>query len=304
MAVLYSDQTTGGYREHILDEIQMVSPASTPVFSRLADTDGSAILHQWVEDTLATATASAILEGATAAASSTVSKTRKSNYMQIIRKTGAVSGTAQALDAVGGTNELMYDMEKTMKSWKIEAEQQLIWASTASGDSTAGTGRKMRGLEQCISTNRVTGSAGTVSLTESVFNDQLQSIWSAGGDDMQLIAFVGGFNKRRISQFATSNTRYMNVDANSTGSRLVNSVAVYQSDFGVVTISLHRYVGEKNLLIIDSNKFRKAWLRKPFKGNLQKRGDLDEYQIVGELTLEHLNERTGSFFSAFASATS
>jgi hypothetical protein len=249
---------------------------------------------------LATATASNVLEGATAAASSTVSKTRKSNYMQIVRKTGAVSGTAQALDAVGGRNELMYDMEKTMKSWKIEAEQQLIWGTTASGDSTAGTGREMRGLEQAISTNRVTGSAGTVALTESVFNDQLQSIWSAGGDDMQLIAFVGGFNKRRISQFATSNTRQINAEDR----RLVNAVDVYMSDFGVVTVSLHRYIGEKNIVMIDSNKFRKAWLRKPFKENLQKRGDLDEYQIVGELTLEHLNERTGSFFSAFASATS
>ncbi len=299
MAVLYSDQTTGGYREHILDEIQMVSPSSTPVFSRLADVEGTAILHQWVEDTLATATASSVPEGATAAASSTVSKARKSNYMQIIRKTGAVSGTAQALDAVGGRSELMYDMEKTMKSWKIEAEQQLIWGSTASGDSTGGTAREMRGLEQAISTNRVTGSAGTVALTEAVFNDQLQSIWTAGGDDMQLIAFVGGFNKRRISQFATSNTRFLDVN----DKKLVNSVGVYESDFGVVTISLHRYVGEKNIVMIDSNKFRKAWLRKPFKDSLQKRGDLDEYQIVGELTLVHLNERTGSFFSAFASAT-
>ena len=300
MAVLYSDQTTAGYRQHILDEIQMVSPSDTPVFTRLADIQGSAILHEWVEDTLATATAASILEGATAAASSTVSKARKSNYMQIIRKTGAVSGTAQALDAVGGRNELMYDMEKTMKSWKIEAEQQLIWGATASGDATAGTGREMRGLEQAISTNRVTGSAGTVALTESVFNDQLQSLWNAGGEGSQYVVFVGGFNKRRISQFATSNVRQLD----AADKRLINAVSVYESDFGVVTVSLHRYVGEKNLILLDTTKFRKAWLRKPFKENLQKRGDLDEYQIVGELTLEHLNERTGSFFTAFASATS
>lgn len=299
MAVLYSDQTTAGYREHILDEIQMVSPSDTPIFSRLADVNGTAILHEWVEDTLATATASAILEGATAAASSTVSKARKANYMQIIRKTGAVSGTAQALEAVGGRNELMYDMEKTMKVWKIEAEQQLIWGASASGDSTAGTGREMNGLNAAITTNRVTGSAGTVALTETVFNDQLQSLWNAGSEGAQYIAFVGGFNKRRISQFATSSTRNINAD----DKRLVNSVGVYESDFGMVTISLHRYVGEKNIVLLDSTKFRKAWLRKPFKTELQKRGDLDEYQIVGELTLEHLNERTGSFFSAFASAT-
>lgn len=300
MAVLYSDQTTAGYREHILDEIQMVSPSDTPIFTRLVDTTGTAVVHEWVEDTLATATAASVLEGATAAASSTVSKARKQNIMQIIRKTGAASGTAQVLDAVGGRSELVYDMEKTMKSWKIEAEQQLIWASTASGDSTAGTARKMRGIEQAISTNRVTGSAGTVALTESVFNDQLQSIWTAGGDDMQLVAFCGGFNKRRISQFATSNTRQLD----AADKKLVNSVSVYESDFGTVTINLHRYTGEKNMIVMDVTKFRKAWLRKPVKTDLQLRGDLNEYQIVGELTLEHLNERTGSFFTAFASATS
>jgi hypothetical protein len=41
-------------------------------------------------------------------------------------------------------------MDKTMKSWKIEAEQQLIWGTTASGDSPAGTAREMRGLFERI----------------------------------------------------------------------------------------------------------------------------------------------------------
>lgn len=300
MAVLYSDQTTGGYRESIKDEIQMVSPDSTPVYARIGNTKGTAILHEWVEDTLSTATAAAVTEGATAAASSTVSKSRKANYMQIIRKTGAVSGTAQRLEAVGGRNELLYDMETTMKEWKIEAEQQLIWGTSASGDSTAATAREMNGLNAAITTNRVTGSAGTVALTETVFNDQLQSLWNNGCEASNLVAFVHGFNKRRISQFSTSNTR--NISAED--KRLVNSVSAYDSDFGIVTVVLDRYVSVTCLVILDVSKFNKAWLREPTKDALQKRGDLDEYQIVGELTLEHLNERAGSFFSAFASATS
>jgi hypothetical protein len=300
MAVLYSDQTTAGYRQDLLNEIQMVSPSTTPIFTRLADTQGSSTVHEWVEDTLATATAASVPEGATAAASSTVSKARKTNFMQIIRKTGSVSGTTSGMDPVGGQTELLYDMDKTMKSWKIEAEQQLIWGTTASGDSTAGTAREMGGLFDRIQTNRVTGSAGTVALTETIFNDQLQSIWSAGTDDGQFVVFCGGFNKRRISQFATTNTR--NIDA--TSGKIINSVSVYESDFGTVTVSLHRYMGEKNMVLLDSSKFKKAWLRYPKKEDLQKRGDLTEYQIVGELTLEHLNERRGSIFTAFASATS
>jgi hypothetical protein len=55
MAVLYSDQTTAGYRQDLLDEIQMVSPSATPIFTRLADVQGSSTVHEWVEDTLATA---------------------------------------------------------------------------------------------------------------------------------------------------------------------------------------------------------------------------------------------------------
>ena len=298
MATIYSDQPTAAYREHILDEIQMVSPEDTPIFSRLADTSSDATTHEWVEDTLATATASAVPEGATAAASSTVSKARKHNYMQIIRKTGSVSGTAQSMNSVGGRDELLNDMEKTMKSFKIECEQQLIWATTASGDSTAGTAREMRGLNDAIQTTRKTGSAGTVALTETVFNDALQSIWEAGANGGYTF-YTGGLNKRRVSQFATPNTR--NIDAS--GGKISAFVSVYDSDFGMVSVVLERYLGVKNMILMDNSKFRKAWLRKPFKDNLQKRGDLDEYQIVGELTLEHLNERAGAFFSAFASAT-
>jgi hypothetical protein len=112
--------------------------------------------------------------------------------MQIIRKTGAVSGTAQALDAVGGRNELMYDMEKTMKVWKIEAEQQLIWGATASGDSTGGTAREMRGLEQAIARTALLALPVPLLLQKPCSTTSLQAIWNAGGEDMQLVAFCGG----------------------------------------------------------------------------------------------------------------
>jgi hypothetical protein len=298
MATLGSDQSSAGYREHILDLIQMVSPEDTPIFSRLADTSGSSTLHEWVEDTLSSATASAVPEGATAAASSTASKARKYNYMQIIRKTGSVSGTARALNAVGGQDELPYEMEKKMKEFKIEAEQQLVWGTTASGDSSAGTAREMRGIIDATQTNRVTGSAGTVALTETVFNDLLQNIWTAGANG-PFVLYTGGFMKRRVSQFASSNTRNINSD----GGKVVNFVSVYESDFGRVEIVLDRYLGLKTALLLDVAKYRKAWLRKPQKMDLARRGDVDEFDIVGELTLEHLNERAGGIFSAFASAT-
>ncbi len=83
-----------------------------------------------------------------------------------------------------------------------------------------------------------------------------------------------------------------------------NRVSAYDSDFGTIEILLERYMTKTVGLLIKDSLFRKAWLRKPVTYPLAKRGDLDEFQIVGEWTLEHLNQRAGGKLSAFASATS
>lgn len=296
MSVLQTYGTTAGNREDILDVLQMVSPETTPLFTRLPDAGATATLHQWVEYTLASGSGNAAVEGATATGDTTSSKARKSNYCQIITKTGAVSGTQRKVDAVGGDEEFAFEMKKKMLEWKIGAEEDLIKQTSAAGNAT--TARRMTGLIDAIQTNRVTGSANTVALTETVFNDLLQKIFEAGSEPDT--CYVNGFNKRRISQFATSNTRQLQMAGNY---KLQNRVSVYESDFGTIEIVLERYMPLNVGVVIKDSLFRKAWLRKPSTFPLAKRGDLDEFQIVGELTLEHLNERSGGVLSAFATAT-
>ncbi len=297
MAVLQTYDTTGGNREDIYDVLQLVSPEETPLFTRLPDVVANATQHQWAEYTLASGSGNQVIEGAVVTGATTSSKARVSNYCQINSKNGAVSGTQRKVTIVGEQDEFAFQMKKSMLEWKIEAENDLINAASTSGDTTHA--RKMDGLITSITTNVVTGSATTVALTESAFNDLLQKIFEAGA--VADTCYVNGFNKRRISQFATSNVRFLDVDSSG---MIRNRVSAYDSDFGTIEIILERYMPKTVGLLLKDSLFRKAWLRKPVTYPLAKRGDLDEFQIVGEWTMEHLNERAGGKLSAFASATS
>lgn len=299
MAVLNTYDTTGGNREDIYDVLQLVSPEETPLFTRLPDAVANATQHQWVEYTLASGSGNQAIEGATATGATTSSKTRISNFCQINQKNGSVSGTQRRVTIVGEQDEFAFQMKKSMLEWKLEVENDLILSTSTSGDDTHA--RKMDGLQAALISggNNVTGSATTIALRENDFNLALQNVFAAGA--VADTCYVNGFNKRRISQFATSNVRYLDVDSSGL---IRNRVSAYDSDFGTIEIILERYVPTTNGLILKDSLFRKAWLRKPVTFPLAKRGDLDEFQIVGEMTLEHLNRRAGAVLSAFASSTS
>lgn len=222
MAVLQTYQTTAGNREDIYDVLQLVSPEETPIFTRLPDAVANATQHQWAEYTLATATGNGQVEGATATGVTATSKARLSNYTEIFSTSGAVSGTQRKVSVVGEQDEFAFEMKKKMLEWKIQAEADLILQASASGNST--TARSMNGVIASITTNIVTGSAATIALRESDFNDLLQKIFEAGA--VADTCYVNGFNKRRISQFVTSNSRFLPMDGEN---KLVNRISIYES---------------------------------------------------------------------------
>jgi hypothetical protein len=299
MAVLQTYGTTAGNREDIYDVLQLVSPEETPLFTRLPDAVANATQHQWVEYTLVSGSGNADVEGATATGATTSAKTRLSNFTQIMSKNGSVSGTQRKVTIVGEQDEFAFQMKKSMLEWKIGADSDLILQTSSAGTST--TARTMTGLINALSQgNVVTGSGATIALRESDFSDLLQKIFESGA--VPDTCYVNGFNKRRISQFVTSNTRFLSMDGGD--NKLVNRISIYESDFGTIEIVLERYMTKTVGVLQKDALFRKAWLRKPVTFPLAKRGDLDEFEIVGEWTLEYLNFRAGGLLSAFASATS
>ena len=292
---LVTYNVTSGNREDILDLIQIISPEEAPIFSRLKDSVAYATVHQWVQDTLATATSNAQVEGFTANASTTATKARRQNYCQILAQFGAVSGTQEAVLKVDIDSEYAYELKKHMKQFKLDAENVIILSTSASGAS--GTARTMTGLQDLLGGITIqTGSGGVTQLSETIFNSLLQTIFENGA--VPKVCFVAGWLKRKISQFATSNTRYINAEDGT----LVNVVNIYQSDFGQIEVFLDRYVTKGAGIVMNDDYFRLAWLRRPRAEELAKVGDMRQFQIVGELTLEYLNQYAGGLLSGFATS--
>jgi len=274
-----------GNREDLTNLVIMVSPEKTPLWSGLAKVQAKGTYHEWQTDALTAATTNHAIEGADFSFSLPTARSRTGAYTQIFTKTLEVSGTQQTVDVAGVENEFSYQMKKRMKEMATDIEKALFTGTGLSGDS--GTGRQLKGIFSWISTNSVTGSGGgSETLTEAMFNDLLQLIYDAGGTPDS--AYCNSFQKRKISAFATSNTRYQ--DPGQAG-RLYNFVSAYESDFGVIEVKLDQFCDTDKVAILDSSLWRVAILRGVTSIDVATVADAKRGALVGELTLEAGNQK-------------
>lgn len=281
-AYTYDD---GARRESLLDIITNITPTETQLYTGLARSSARNTLHEWPVDTLNAAADNATAEGASAGDGGQTNPSRAVNITQIVKKVFDVSDTERAVNSAGFKDRYAYEMGKAMKEWKNDAEFALMRGSIASGTGSAA--RRMQGIKNWITTN-ATAQSG-VSLSETAMNSLFELAWSQGGKVDEV--YVGSTLKRRISGFTANSTK--NVDAED--KRLVNAVDVYESDFGIVKLFMHRHVtvsGDTNydFVGIQSDKFRVAHLREPRHVPLAKDGDNTKGMIIGEFTLESLAE--------------
>jgi hypothetical protein len=250
-------------------------------------------LHEWVTDTLKTPAAQAVVEGSDASFANRTNPTRVQNQTQIVRIDFAVTDTERARNYPGFKDRYAYEMQKAMKEWSNDAEFNLLRSTIATGTGSAA--RTMVGLKAAITTN-ATAQSG-VSLSEAQVNDYMQSAWNAGGEPTDIL--VGSRLKRRISGFTANTTRQTQAEQEE----LHNVIDTYYSDFGVFRIRLHRFMtvsGDTNfdILGVQPDKFRVAYLREPEHVTLSKTGSATKGMIEGEMTLEYLAE--SSSFKATA----
>jgi len=162
-------------------------------------------------------------------------------------------------------------------------EYALVNGTGNSGAS--GTARRLKGVLAWITTNVETGTGtGNEALTEAMFNNALQSIWNAGGRPDT--AWVNGFQKRQISSFTASSTKFVEADAK----KLVAGVDVYDSDFGRIKVVLDRFMPADQVAITQTDLWKVATLRPTKKVDVAKVGSATRAVIETELTLEARNE--------------
>lgn len=289
---MMTSYTSAVKREDLLDVITNLKPTETQFFTGLKKSKAKSVYHEWPVDVYATVTNTATdkktVEGADWGDGDMVSPTREGNYTQIIKEVWKISGTAQVIDTAGMSNPKAYYQAKAMINWKHKAEWSLIHGTKTAGD--ASTAREMGGIFNLTTTNAV--NAGGDELTESLLLDYLQLGWEASSAKISE-CYVGADLKRVISSFTAGSTK--NIEAKD--KRLVNAVDVYESDFGIIKIFLHRFIdsvvtasGTHNMLLIAPETLAYAGLREPANYDAPKGGDYEKGAIIGEFTLEDRGE--------------
>ncbi len=292
-------------REDLLSIVGDVTPDDTPLMTLLKESTATNTLHEWLVDYITPPTTVATAnEGAAATFGSLVQPTRSTNRTNIVTRTFRVSGTERAVKPGNNQDALDYQAAKALRNWKMDAEWLLVNGTASAGAS--GYPQVMAGLAGVITTLATVRASGT-SLSETEFQDMAQASWTAGGTDNSFDLVLVPFGlKRKIDGFTAGATKYVD----QSDKKLTQPVAIYETSAGVHRIMQHRYVNAvANTAIgnttgcaffgIKEDKFRVAYLRKPFKEMLAKDGDREAGEIIGEFTLESLSERSSVYRAGY-----
>jgi len=281
-------------REDLIDVVTNISPADTPLLNGLPTGPGAKqTLHEYTTDSFADAASNAQVEASAYSAVDLTQPARSSNVTQIFRKNVEVSGTEQVVNGV--VAPMQYQLNKNLTEAAKDMELAIMAGSRASGSS--GVARQMTGIINALTTNATTRTSGT-SLGETTFNDIMNMIWLSTNEVASEV-YCGATLKRDISGFTAGSTKNVMADERS----ITNVVAIYESDFGVHKIFLHRDVpngaNAKMLVAINPKYHLKSWLRPTKVEDVAKIADSDRKQIISEFTLEHRGEATGAAVGGF-----
>ncbi len=305
----------GVNREDLLDQITNVDPWDTPWVSQAPKVTAQHVYHQWPIDTLGSVDTTGAVEGADYSYDSTTTPDRVFNVTQILRQDIGVSETQRAVNAAGFKDAYAYEIQKATKRLAIKLEKT-VFAVLTTATGASGTGRVMKGFQTFITTNTAfagnnAGSPGDAThdgqLSAGDFNDMLEAIYKSGGNPEQV--YVSPKVKRQISAFtvpgaAAGTPHARNIAA--VDKKLVSAIDFYDSDFGLIQIVLDRWIPESTntttatgtatstggcMFFLQRNMNRLAWLRPMVHQLVGKRGDSVAGIIVGEVTLEVLNEK-------------
>jgi len=285
MATFQTFQAVGN-REDLSDLIANISPLETPMWSGFAKTKASGVYHEWTQDSLTAAAQGNVVEGSDATDPTLTPRVRVGNYCQSNRKVVKVSDLQDTGVVKAGIkgSEYTYQLTKSMKEIARDMEYSIINGTGNSG--AAATAREITGLPAFITTN--TSTAGTArALTETIYNDMLQTIFDAGGNPDT--TYANGFQKRQISSFTASQTR--NIQASD--KKLIASVDVYESDFGLQRIILDRYATADEIFLIEKAKWCIAILSPVKATELARTGSAKKGMLEGTWTLEAKHEGSG-----------
>jgi len=307
-----------GDRFQVGDQIRLGNKSEVMIVTGISGDDltvvrnyGGSTNASVVDNDVVTIIGNAALEGDDAPTARFTNRSRKQNYTQIFTQSLEVSGSQLAASPIGLADEMEYQKSQRLRELLRDLENCVINGRAAAADPQGSTTvrRTMRGIIASLSTNLFTVNSGVIPpgegtnddlLTEDVLNAALRNVWNQSAGQIDTIV-CGGFQKRRINGFVSSNRRFADDDT-----KFTDLVQVYESDFGVCRVVLSRWMPANQVLLLDSSRLAVMPLSSrsfQFKA-LAATGDSSSGQVIGEYTLEMRNENAHALLSGLATSNS
>lgn len=210
----------------------------------------------------------------------------KYNFTQIFSKGVKITGTAQAIEHAGVSAEDNYQIDLRLREMKRELDRTAIMGIRAATDVVDATYGTMGGMiDFCGFLNTTNNISTAETLTTSVLNTMIKKCWDVGLTPTHIL--VGGVQKQKISSF-DAEYRRSSISDRSAG----YTVEDYISDLGIsLRVIVDRWMPTDVAIVFDSAKVKIMPLngRAFFLEQLAKTGDSNDWQIVGEYTMEVRN---------------
>lgn len=301
-----------GNRETLSDVVSRITPEDTPILTAIGTGSVKGVHPEWETIDLNAPAANVQAEGDDYAFSASTPAVRMGNYTQILRKTGIVSATQDAVDNAGRAEQLKY--QKLMRGREIKKDVEYSIVSNVA--SVGGTSRVSGGLPSWAVTNVSRGATGAnggfsqgTGLTVAATNGTQRAFTQALLDGVMQTGFNSGANFKSVSVspyvksvFVTfmSNTnvaayRY-SVD-NGKDNTIVSNADYYEGPFGRVKVMPNRVQATdagvaRNGFLIDPEMLSWMWLRNiQTDPRVAKTGDAEKFVILGEGCLKCKNEK-------------
>jgi hypothetical protein len=286
---------TTALREDLSDVITNIAPYDTVFMSNIGKEKVKGKYHEWLTDTLTTAANCAVTEGNDAVLTTANAQTRVGNYTQIAAKWFSVSDSLETIDKAGRKSEIAYQTGLFLKMLARDMEYGLLNNTAA----TSTDPRSAKGVKGWITTNATSFTTGTsaTTLTETIFNDNIQTCWTAGGNPGMVLC--GATLKRKISAFTGNSKLTTNINADQ--KKVILSVDYYESDYGVVKIYASRFLATddgatyESCLILEKEKWALGTLIPLKTEKLAKMGLSQKIQISTEYTLISREEKANAW---------
>lgn len=229
-----------GNREDLVDMIWTVTPTDTPTVSAIDRVNADAVTHEWQEDDIAAPASNAVAEGADATYAAITPTVRRSNQMQIARKSFSISDVQEKVKKAGRKSEIRYQKLMYGKALRKDVELAVVENATY----TTGATRVAKGLRGFIVSNNSLSTGATPGVapafpntaptdgtlrtfTEALVRSAVLLQYNSGGQADALM-LAPSIKQTMSGTFLGNGTRFVKSEAKT----LVAAYDIYESDFG------------------------------------------------------------------------